>query len=208
MSPQEIVFILLAVVIGLSAIAVVTAKNLVHAALFLAATLGGLAGVYLTLHAEFVALVQLLIYVGAVVVLLMFGLMLTRAPIGREALDSQSRGLGIAVSVSLFGVLATLIWQSYAGVTAELVGQPIGEIGLAIFSRWVLPFEVASVLLLAALIGAIVLARRETGESGPLDEDEVPARPEPGQYGRTPEEVVAHVSSMRTEVAAREEIDE
>jgi NADH-quinone oxidoreductase subunit J len=179
-SVQDIVFVLVAVVTGLSAIAVVTAKNLVHAALFLAVTLGGIAGVFLLLHAEFVALVQLLIYVGAVVVILMFGLMLTRAPIGRETLDGQSRGLGIAVSVALFGVLGALIWDAYGAVTVELAGTPIGEIGLAIFSRWVLPFEVVSVLLLAALVGAILLARREAGESGPEDE---PARPVSGELG-------------------------
>jgi NADH-quinone oxidoreductase subunit J len=179
-SVQDIVFVLVAVVTGLSAIAVVTAKNLVHAALFLAVTLGGIAGVFLLLHAEFVALVQLLIYVGAVVVILMFGLMLTRAPIGRETLDGQSRGLGIAVSVALFGVLGALIWDAYGAVTVELAGTPIGEIGLAIFSRWVLPFEVVSVLLLAALVGAILLARREAGESGPEDE---PTRPVAGELG-------------------------
>jgi NADH-quinone oxidoreductase subunit J len=176
-TPHEVVFVLLAVATGLSALAVVTARNLVHAALFLAVTLGGMAGVFLVLHADFVALVQLLIYVGAVAVLLMFGLMLTRAPIGREALDSQSRGLGLAVSVALFGVLAVLIWQAYGDIPrAELAAQPVVEIGLAIFSRWVLPFEVASIVLLAALIGAIVLSRREAGESGP-EEAVVPSRP-------------------------------
>jgi NADH-quinone oxidoreductase subunit J len=183
MTPQDLVFILLAVATGLSAIGVVTAKNLVHAVLFLAITLGGMAGVFLVLHADFVALVQLLIYVGAVAVLFMFGLMLTRAPIGREALDSQSRGLGIVVSATLFGVLGALIWQGYGDMRVELAGQPLTEIGLAIFSRWVLPFEVASILLLAALVGAIALARREAGESGPVEEERAPARPEPGRYG-------------------------
>jgi NADH-quinone oxidoreductase subunit J len=205
-TPHDVVFVLLAIVTGSAAVAVVTARNLVHAALFLATTLGGMAGVFLVLHADFVALVQLLIYVGAVAVLLMFGLMLTRAPIGRETLDGQSRGLGLAVSIALFGVLAALIWQAYGDVRTELVGQPLAEIGLAIFSRWVLPFEVASVLLLAALIGAIVLARRESGESGPPDDDE-PARA-PGQHGRTPEEIAARGAAMRTEITTREEAGE
>lgn len=171
MTPQEVVFVLLALATGLGAVAVVTSRNLVHAALFLAATLGSMAGVFLVLHADFVALVQLLIYVGAIVVLLLFGLMLTRAPIGREALDSRSRGLGLVVSVTLFGVLGGMIWQEYAGAgPLALGGRPIGDIGTAIFSGWVLPFELVSMLLLAALIGAVVLARREVGESGPLAE--------------------------------------
>ena len=175
MNTQEVVFVLLAVVGALSAIAVVTARNLVHAALFLAVALGAMAGIFLVLHAEFVAMVQLLVYVGAIAVLLMFGLMLTRAPIGREALDSQSRGLGAGVAVALFGVMSALIWQAYGGADrVALAGGATDQVGYALFSHWVLPFEVASMLLLAALIGAIVLSRREAGESG--DEDIDPAQ--------------------------------
>lgn len=169
MTPQLVVFLLLALIGGVSAVAVVTARNLVHSALFLAASFGAMAGVFLVLAAEFVAMVQLLVYVGAIAVLLLFGLMLTRAPIGREALDSQSRGLGMIVSVTLFGVLAALIVQAYGDASVTLTETRTAAIGEAIFSRWVLPFEVASMLLLAALIGAIVLSRREAGDSG--DED-------------------------------------
>jgi NADH-quinone oxidoreductase subunit J len=173
MSPQEIVFYLIAIVTGLSAIATVTSRNLVHAALFLAATLAGIAGVFLVLHADFVALVQLVVYVGAIAILFLFGLMLTRAPIGREALDSQNRGLGAAISLVLFGVLVTLIIEAFRGQQAFPVeGVPIADIGLALFSRWVFPFEVASMLLLGGLIGAILLSRRESGESG----EETPIR--------------------------------
>jgi NADH-quinone oxidoreductase subunit J len=166
-SGQEIVFVLLAIGTGIAAIMTVTSKNLVHAALSLAATLAGIGGVFLVLHADFVALVQVLIYVGAVAVLFLFGLMLTRAPIGREALDSQNRGLGLAVALAMFGVLAALIVSAFGDAPRpELTGPAITDIGLAIFSRWVLAFEVLSMLLLAALVGAILLARRETGESG------------------------------------------
>jgi NADH-quinone oxidoreductase subunit J len=173
MTSQEIVFILLAIATGGSALMVVTSKNLVHAALFLAATLAGIAGVFLVLHADFVALVQLVVYVGAIAVLFLFGLMLTRAPIGREALDSQNRGLGTGVATALFGVLVALIVDAYAdfSTTAEQAGREIAgpstaQLGEAIFSRWVLPFEVASMLLLAALVGAILLSRRDEGDSG------------------------------------------
>ncbi len=170
MTGQEVVFILVALATGTAALGVVTSKNLVHAALFLAVTLTGIGGVFLVLHADFVALVQLLVYVGAIAVLFLFGLMLTRAPIGREALDSQNRGMAIAISVTMFVVMVSLILQSGSAFVAEnpdvLDGAPIAEIGLAIFSNWVFPFELLSMLLLGALIGAILLSRRETGESG------------------------------------------
>ena len=167
MTGHDVVFILVALVTAGAAIKTVVSTNLVHAALYLAVTLAGIAGVFLVLHADFLALVQLVVYVGAVTVLFLFGLMLTRAPIGREALDSQNRGLAIAVSGTLFVVLSTLVIMAFGDVRAtEVAGAPVADIGLAIFSTWVLPFEVLSMLLLAALIGAIVLARREDGESG------------------------------------------
>jgi NADH-quinone oxidoreductase subunit J len=169
MNGQEVVFVLVAIATGTAALATVTSKNLVHAALFLAVTLTGIGGVFLVLAADFVALVQLVVYVGAIAVLFLFGLMLTRAPIGREALDSQNRSMGIAISVVLFAVLVTLIVQSGNDFVAEaqtVGGGGIADIGIAIFSAWVFPFEVASMLLLGALIGAIVLSRRDSGESG------------------------------------------
>lgn len=169
MTGQEVVFVLIALATGTSAVATVTSKNLVHAALFLAVTLTGIGGVFFVMSADFLALTQLVVYVGAIAVLFLFGLMLTRAPIGREALDSQNRGMGIAISVTLFAVLVALIVQSasdFVSETATTGGGSIADIGLAIFSAWVFPFEVASMLLLGALIGAIVLSRRETGESG------------------------------------------
>ena len=100
MSAQEYAFLVLAVVGGLSAIAVVTARNVVHAALYLVVSLLSVAGVYLLLGAEFVAWVQILIYVGAIVILFLFGLMLTKAPIGRDTLDNRGhrrarRGRGL-----------------------------------------------------------------------------------------------------------------
>ncbi|GGI05759.1 NADH-quinone oxidoreductase subunit J family protein [Egicoccus halophilus] len=167
MTGYDVVFALVGLVTAGAAILTVTSKNLVHAALHLAVTLAGIAGVFLVLHADFLALVQLIVYVGAVTVLFLFGLMLTRAPIGREALDSQNRGLGLAVAGGLFVTLAALIVQAYAGHPSVLPQRiPTEAIGMVIFSQWVLPFEVLSMLLLAALIGAIVLARREAGDSG------------------------------------------
>lgn len=171
MTGHDVVFILVGLLTAGAAVLTVTSKNLVHAALFLAVTLAGIAGVFLTLAADFIALVQLVVYVGAVAVLFLFGLMLTRAPIGREALDNQNRGMAVAVSGSLFVVLSGLIISAVvSGAFGEgpfevgFIG--IETIGIAIFADWVLPFELLSMLLLAALIGAIVLARREDGDSG------------------------------------------
>lgn len=167
MTGHDVVFVLVGLLTAGAAVLTVTSKNLMHAALYLAVTLGGIGGVFLVLAADFLALVQLLVYVGAVAVLFLFGLMLTRAPIGREALDGENRGLAIAVSGGLFVVLSTLIIGAFAGEsTAQVTGPRIEDLGIAIFAEWVLPFEVLSMLLLAALIGAIVLARRESGESG------------------------------------------
>ena len=172
MTGHDVVFVLIGLLTAGAAILTVTSKNLVHAALFLAVTLAGIAGVFLTLAADFLALVQLLVYVGAVAVLFLFGLMLTRAPIGREALDNQNRGLAFGVAGGLFVVISVLIVGAVTGgalgetSVAEVTGPGIDDIGIATFAQWVLPFEVLSLLLLAALVGAVLLARREDGESG------------------------------------------
>lgn len=174
MSGQEIVFILIGIGTAASAVLTVTSKNLVHAALFLATTLAGIGAEFLVLRADFLAWVQIVVYVGAIAVLFLFGLMLTNAPIGREALDSQNKPLGLAVSVSMFGVLMTLMVDAYGGMRQSLDSQPrIADIGDAIFSTWVFPFELVSLLLLAALIGAIMISRREDGESGDRVEQQV-----------------------------------
>ena len=183
MTVVELLFGLLAVVTLGAGLLVVTTQHLVHAALWLVVCLGAIAGCYLLLSAEFVAWVQVLIYVGAVVVLLLFGLMLTRAPIGRsDDLDASrgQRALAAVVAFGLAGVLVTAIVDAFAGeeirVDDDAVAGSSREVGAALFRSWVLPFEVLSVLLLAALVGAIVLSRREIGSVGLIgDSDDEPA---------------------------------
>jgi NADH-quinone oxidoreductase subunit J len=171
MTGLDAIFLVVGLITAAAAIKTVTSTNLVHSALFLAVTLAGIAGVFLVMSADFLALVQLVVYVGAVAVLFLFGLMLTRAPIGREALDSQHRGLALAVSGTLFVLLSVLIIGAFGDVRVDTVGGPrTADIGLALFRDWVLPFEVLSMLLLAALVGAIVLSRREDGESGEVED--------------------------------------
>jgi NADH-quinone oxidoreductase subunit J len=160
---QEWFFSALALVGTVGALRLVTAKNVVHAALYLVVTLASVAAVYLLLAAEFVAWVQVLIYVGAIVVLLLFGLMLTRAPIGREALDNQQRGFAAIVALGVLAGLGILVWDTFRDVEIRLGTSSTADVGSSLFSTYVLPFEVVSFLLLAALVGAIVLARREEG---------------------------------------------
>jgi NADH-quinone oxidoreductase subunit J len=161
----EIAFVLIGLVVLGSGLLVVTVQNLVHAALWLVVCLGGIAGEYLLLGAELVAWVQVLIYVGAIVVLLLFGLVLTRAPIGRtDELDVKFKLPAIVVAAAAAGVLVTVVIDAYRKVWFDPLGAvPLGTNtanGAALFKYWVLPFETLSVLLLAALVGAIVISRR------------------------------------------------
>ena len=169
MSIVEVLFGLLGTITLAAAVLVVTTRQLVHAALWLVVCLGAVAGCYLLLSAEFLAWVQVLIYVGAIVVLLLFGLMLTRAPIGRSTDLDASRGQRVLAAVVALGLAAVVLVTSvdaFRGERIDLGDDPAGSTaatGAAVFRSWVLPFEVLSVLLLAALVGAIVLSRRDIG---------------------------------------------
>ena len=175
MSWVEAIFLLLGAIAVASALLVVTTPHLVHAALWLVVTLGSVAGVYLVLAAEFVAWVQVLIYVGAVVVLLLFALMLTRAPTGPQPDLTVRRALPAAVVGLLVAVLlGVTVVAGFQDVRIDLDRALVGSAevtGETVFRRWVLPFEVLSVLLLAALVGAIVLSRmRGLDDRGSLDQ--------------------------------------
>jgi NADH-quinone oxidoreductase subunit J len=159
----EIAFVIVGVAAVVGAFRVVTARNVVRAALYLVVTLSAVAGVYLLLAAEFLAWVQVLIYVGAIVILFLFGLMLTKAPIGREALDNQRRGVAFLVAAAILAGLVYLIEGAFEWDAPRIdpLEGSVASVGSSLFSRFVLPFEVISLLLLAALIGAIVLSRKE-----------------------------------------------
>jgi len=171
---QEWVFVVLAVIGSVAAFRLVTSTNVVHGALYLVVTLGTVRGAYLLMAAEFVAWVQILIYVGAVVILFLFGLMLTKAPIGRAALDNQQRGIAFVIGVVILGGLLYLIqdafpWDSAPRISPVTASGSTGAVGESLFHAYVLPFEAISFLLLAALIGAIVLSRKDDrprGEEG------------------------------------------
>ncbi|MGP3985682.1 NADH-quinone oxidoreductase subunit J family protein [Streptomyces sp. 3N207] len=172
-SGVEIVFVLVGIVTLGAALVTVATRQLVHAALWLVVALGGIAVEYLLLTAEFIAWVQVLIYVGSVVVLILFGLMLTKAPIGRSPdADSGNRWIALTVSLAAAATLVTVVVDAFRSTWINLqqpTGPGVGSsevTGTALFRHWVLPFEALSVLLLAALIGAIVLSRRnDAGDS-------------------------------------------
>ncbi|MGA5562671.1 NADH-quinone oxidoreductase subunit J [Streptomyces platensis] len=163
----EVAFVLVGIATLGAAVITVTTRQLVHAALWLVVALGGIAVEYLLLTAEFIAWVQVLIYVGSVVVLLLFGLMLTKAPIGRSPdADSGNRWAALAVALASAAALVWVVVDAFRATWISFGGAAQGSTeasGRSLFQYWVLPFEALSVLLLAALVGAIVLSRR-TGE--------------------------------------------
>jgi NADH-quinone oxidoreductase subunit J len=167
----EITFLLVAVVTLGGAVVTVTTKQLVHAALWLVVTLGGLAVEFLLLTAEFIAWVQVLIYVGSVVVLILFGLMLTKAPIGRSPdADSGNRPAALAVAVAAATALVWVVVDAFRATWIDVEAEVQGSTkvtGTSLFRHWVLPFEALSVLLLAALVGAIVLSRLRSATRTP-----------------------------------------
>ena len=163
---QEGTFWLIAVGMVVSALRVVTTGNVVHAALYLVGTLLGAAAMFVLLVAEFIAWVQVLVYVGAIVVLMLFGLMLTRAPIGKGNLDNDQRLLAALCALALFGVTSWVMFEAFEGEEISFdrsIATTAENVGDVIFSTYVLPFEAVSVLLLAALVGAIVISRRDRG---------------------------------------------
>jgi NADH:ubiquinone oxidoreductase subunit 6 (subunit J) len=147
------------------AVGVVVARRVFHSALFLVLTLASLAGVFIILGADFLGAVQIVVYVGAITVLVLFGIMLTPrnvelsdvVTVGRAASGLFAAGALLVVSVV---VLATSVWPR--SLVTPIPDRPtIEAIGRGLFSTYVLPFEIASVLLLIAMIGAIVIAREE-----------------------------------------------
>lgn len=163
MVAQNIFFGLIAAVMIVAAFRVVTTDNIVHAALWLVIVLAGVAAQFILLGAEFVAVTQVLVYIGAVVVLFLFGVMLTRASMGEdESVAKEKRSMAAFVGVLLFAVMALALVDTW-GDDRVVIDQPqrVAEVSDSIFSQYIVPFEAVSVLLLAALIGAIVVARKD-----------------------------------------------
>jgi NADH-quinone oxidoreductase subunit J len=160
MTVQSIIFLVVAVFTLGSALMVVTSRNLVHSALWLIAALFGVAIVFGILQAGFLAIVQVVVYIGAIAILMIFAIMLTR----RVATDNANWRWAVLVGLVIFGALCFLL-RSWPGLSEPAAAlnpsiDPLRQLGVALVSpdAYVLPFELASVLLLAAMIGAIVVA--------------------------------------------------
>ena len=165
MTAMQIIFLVVAAVILGSALLVVLSRNLIHAALWLIVTLFGVAVLYALLNAGFLAVVQVVIYIGAIAILFIFAVMLTRADL-RDHRPQLNRGwwLNAILAAVTFGGLMWMFqsWIGFSRGAADIAAgfDPVGQLGNALISpdAFLLPFELASVLLLAALVGAVYVA--------------------------------------------------
>ena len=163
---RNIVFLVISLVMVAASIYLVTSRNVVHAVLMLVVALTGSAALFLMLGAEFVAWTVVLVNIGAIVVLFLFGIMITRAPTGRDPveLDHARRWPAALVALGTFVTIATVTTLAFedAEIAEGIVRTE--SLGDVLFSRFVIPFEAVSFVLLSALIGGIVLARKDAGK--------------------------------------------
>jgi NADH-quinone oxidoreductase subunit J len=162
---MDAAFVTIAALIVISALAAMTLRNLVHCALCLTITFAGLAALYLKLNAQFVGLAQILVYIGAVAILIVFAILLTRgddqAP--RAAILSPGWSLGVLIAMAAFTVIAGAICTSPSSKAKSLTppGVTVREIGDKLMRDYILPLEIVGLLLTAAMIGAVVIAMQE-----------------------------------------------
>jgi NADH-quinone oxidoreductase subunit J len=149
-----------------SAMAAMSLRNLVHCALALTVTFAGLAAFYMQLDAQFVGFAQVLVYIGAVAILIVFAILLThRGEPPRPSIFSATWVVGVSIAVAVFGVIGGLVLSSQA-VTRKVPSPPdisVRQIGEQLMTRFILPLEVIGLLLTAALIGAVIIAIHEKG---------------------------------------------
>ena len=161
---QQIVFAAVALLTIGSAIMVVSLRNIFHCLLFLALAFLGVAGIYLTLSADFMAAAQVLVYIGAIVVLMMFALMMTQRVMSTNLVQTLGQWwlapFPIAAGI-FFALFRVFIRYPFQPKVVPHVGPTTGIIGTQLLTRYVLPFELASVVLLVAMVGAIILAKED-----------------------------------------------
>jgi NADH-quinone oxidoreductase subunit J len=165
MSYEEVIFYFVATLTVVGAIGVVTARNAIHSALFLIVALIAVAGLFILLAAEFLAIVQVMVYGGAVVILVLFAMMLTNVRDIKDSLDGPQRPFAALAAIA-FGItsIVAVTNTKFPGESEEINLIGIDAIGDALFTTWAVPFEIASLVLIVALLGAIILARGEEGE--------------------------------------------
>ena len=159
----HIAFYVLSILTLVAAGGVMVSRNLLHAVLFLIVAFIGVAGFFVLLSAEFIAMAQIVIYVGAIAVLILFAIVLTPRSV-RDNSETAMVGPAILLGVALATVFLFVIHDT-GWMTGGDPGLSVSDLGRALLSTWVLPFEIASVLLTAALVGAIMLVRSEAEES-------------------------------------------
>jgi NADH-quinone oxidoreductase subunit J len=165
MRQMNLAFLILAIMTMVAACAAMTLRGLVHCALALAVAFAGIGTLYLSLGAQFLGLAQLLVYVGAIAVLIVFVILLTRGG------DSDARPLiptrlpitGIGIATTILALLAWAVFHSFAIHSPEspVPAATVRELGTVLMAEYVLPLEVIGLMLTAALIGAVVVAMKE-----------------------------------------------
>ena len=173
MSVEQVLFYMFGVIAVASALAVITLKNVVHSAVALAATLLSVAGIFLTLHAEFLAGVQVIVYVGGILVLFIFVIMLIS--IEKSIVERQFNRqwvVALITALLLIGELGFVVWRGKDSLVVAQGTQPQTSVlgvtgntqlvGETLYGQYLLPFEIASILLLVAIVGSVALAKRKT----------------------------------------------
>ena len=156
-----ILFVLFGGLTLVGGLGLVVTRNVVHAALFLLLSLSAVAGLYLVLLAEFLALVQVLLYGGAVIIVVLFAIMLTRNSEYPRISDNRQWPLAAITSLALAVIFGVAMWQSAPSAT-DSNSPAFADLGNSLFTRWAVPFEIASIVLLVALIGALIIARSDS----------------------------------------------
>ncbi|MFC7440053.1 NADH-quinone oxidoreductase subunit J [Laceyella putida] len=160
---EFIAFFILSVMAICGAVFMINAERVIHMALSLAFTFFSIAGIYLLLEAEFLAVIQILIYTGAISILMLFGIMLTKHK--EEERTSISVRHGVISFIAVAGLFGLLVWVIYrnplVSQEAQTQAATVALLGDSVFKQYVIPFELTSVLLLVALVGAVILAKRE-----------------------------------------------
>jgi NADH-quinone oxidoreductase subunit J len=164
---MNVVFWILAVITVLGALSAVTLKNTVHCALALTAAFAGLALLFLQLDAQFAGFAQILVYIGAVAILVVFAILLTRSSeTPTTGVFSRTWFAGLMIAAAIFAVLGWAVIHSLPALPDETAAPPVTvqQIGAALMGRYVLPLEIVALLLTAALLGAVIVALHEKGE--------------------------------------------
>ena len=164
---QTVIFVILTAITLGGGLGVVTSRNLFHGALYLVLSLAGVVGYYVMLNAGFLAAVQLLIYIGAIAILILFAIMLSHGIMAqRQSQRNEQWWMAALVTLLIFVVLAVVLWQvQWPVADSQTLAAPntsLSQLGQDLMGPYMIPFEVASVLLLVALVGAVVLARETT----------------------------------------------